>query len=483
VADLEPGKTQTRPALALPRIKVGASTCGVAAGAEAVIAAISSEIKQRNLACALARTGCAGMCGLEPLVEAQLPGKPPVMYGGVDAELARRIVVEGIDQGWLSQESRVSSIADLGAEAGEPVPSGAGGKQYRVVLRNCGVIDPESLDEYLARGGYQALGKTLAGLSPERVIEELKTSGLRGRGGAGFPTWMKWTITLDFMEKFHRDMIPHFSSCKSPHAMVGALAKTYYAKQAGLDPKQIFVVSVMPCTAKKLEIIRSQEMSSSGFQDVDVSLTTRELARMIKPSGIDFQAAPEEQPDHLLGAYTGAGTIFGATGGDMEAALRTAHYLITGKESPRVEFQMTRGLSGVKEGQISIADKPIRIAVAHGLGNVEQVIERVKLAQNSGQEPPYHFLEEMACPGGCVGGGGQPYGVTEELRKRRTAGLYHEDQAGLGRCAHQNPYGATTLPRVSRPAIGREIRGTLAHRLPSEAGVSALNPCRQNFWN
>ena len=218
------------------------------------------------------------------------------------------------------------------------------------------------------------------------------------------------------MEKFHGDMINHFSSCKSPHEMVGVLAKTYYADKLGLDPAKIFVVSIMPCTAKKSEIIRSKEMSSSGYQDVDVSLTTREFARMIKQSGIDFVSVPEEQPDHLLGAYTGAGTIFGATGGVMEAALRTAHYYVTGQDAPRVDFEMTRGLEGVKEGKIVVAGKEVRVAVAHGLANVEQVIDKIRAARDAGEEPPYHFVEVMACAGGCVGGGGQPYGATNELR-------------------------------------------------------------------
>jgi len=277
------------------------------------------------------------------------------------------------------------------------------------------------------------------------------------------PAW------VEFMEKFHSDMIPHFSSCKSPHAMIGALAKTYYAEKLGIDPAKIYMVSVMPCTAKKAEIIRSREMSSSGFQDVDVTLTTRELARMIKQSGIDFQAIAEEQPDHLLGAYTGAGTIFGATGGVMEAALRTAYYLITKQNPARVEFRATRGLKGVKEGQVTVAGKTVLIAVAHGLGNVETVLDKVREARASGQEPPYHFIEVMACPGGCVGGGGQPYGVTDDLRKQRASGLYHEDQVGLWRCAHQNPY----VQQLYREFLGEPLgakSGQLLHtsyrRLP-----------------
>lgn len=265
---------------------------------------------------------------------------------------------------------------------------------------------------------------------------------------------------VDFMEKFHGDMIGHFSSCKSPHAMVGALAKTYYAEKTGIDPSKIFVVSVMPCTAKKSEIIRSLEMASSGEQDVDVSITTREFARMIKQSGIDFVSIPDEQPDHMLGAYSGAGTIFGATGGVMEAALRTAHYYVTGRDAEKVEFDMTRGLKGVKEGKLDIDGKEIRIAVAHGLANVEQVINKVRAAKEAGEEPPYHFIEVMACAGGCVGGGGQPYGATNTLRTKRAAGLYQEDQSGAWRCSHHNPY----IKQLYADFLG-EVGGHRSHSL------------------
>jgi NADH-quinone oxidoreductase subunit G len=246
-----------------------------------------------------------------------------------------------------------------------------------------------------------------------------------------------WT---DFMEKYHADMIPHFSTCKSPHEMVGALSKTYYAEKIKTDAKKIYMVSVMPCTAKKYEIQRNDDMKSSGYQDVDVSITTRELARMIKQAGIDMHSIPEEQPDHILGAYSGAGTIFGATGGVMEAAIRTALKLVTGTTPPRVDFEVTRGLKGVKEGVLEVAGKQVKIAVAHGLGNVEYVINKVREAKQKGLPPPWHFIEVMACPGGCVGGGGQPYGVTDELRIARAKGLYQEDVAGLWRCSHDNPY-------------------------------------------
>ena len=248
------------------------------------------------------------------------------------------------------------------------------------------------------------------------------------------PSW------VDFMEKFHPDMIPYFSSCKSPQAIVGALSKTYYAKKSRIDQSKIFVVSIMPCTAKKYEITRSNDMFASGFQDIDVSITTRELARMIKQAGIDFANLPDEEPDHILGEYTGAATIFGVTGGVMEAALRSAYDLITGGKLKNVEFENVRGLQGVKEGVVDVSGHQVKVAVAHGLSNVEYVLNKIREAKAQGKEMPYHFIEVMACPGGCIGGGGQPYGVTDELRKCRAEGLYQDDKDHTIRYSHENPY-------------------------------------------
>ncbi|HAJ80420.1 MAG TPA: ferredoxin [Fibrobacteres bacterium] len=261
------------------------------------------------------------------------------------------------------------------------------------------------------------------------------------------PAW------VDFMEKFHPDMIDNFSSCKSPHQIVGVLSKTYYAKKKRIDPANIYLVSIMPCTAKKYEIGRSDAMSASGFQDVDVSITTREIARMIKQAGIDFRNLPNEEPDHILGDYSGAGTIFGATGGVMEAALRTAYDYITGGKLKNVEFENVRGLSGVKEGTIPVGQHNVKVAVAHGLSNVEFVLDKVRKAKAAGQEPPYHFIEVMACPGGCVGGGGQPYGVTDELRVKRAAGLYKDDEAHTIRYSHENPY----VKQVYKEFLGQPL--------------------------
>lgn len=256
------------------------------------------------------------------------------------------------------------------------------------------------------------------------------------------PAW------VDMLEKYHQDMIPHFSTCKSPQSMVGALAKTYYAEKMAIDPAKVRVVSIMPCTAKKWEIVRDKDMSSSGYQDVDVSLTTRELARMIKQSGINFRDLQDEQADSPLGEYSGAGTIFGATGGVMTAALRTAYFYITGQELGSLDFKAIDGLEGIKVAEVDINGIAIRVAVAHGCGNVDDVIEQIRVAQEKGEPMPYHFIEVMACRGGCVAGGGQPRvmmpgqpkprGITDDIRKKRAQGLMTEDLQAKNRLSHHN---------------------------------------------
>ena len=266
-----------------------------------------------------------------------------------------------------------------------------------------------------------------------------------------------WT---DFMEKRHYDFIDNFSTAKSPQQMLGVLAKTYYAQKLGLDPAKMFVVSIMPCTAKKYELSRTEEMYASGFKDVDVALTTRELARMLKQSGIDFLELADDAPDSLLGEYSGAGTIFGATGGVMEAAVRTAYFYATGKKLETIELEAVRGLKGVKEGTVMVGGAAVRVAVAHGLANVEQVLDRVRAARKAGEETPYHFIEIMACPGGCIGGGGQPYGVDNERRKLRAAGLYQDDRDRTLRHSHENP----EVIRLYKDFLGQPL-GARAHEL------------------
>jgi NADH-quinone oxidoreductase subunit G len=248
------------------------------------------------------------------------------------------------------------------------------------------------------------------------------------------PAW------VSYLEKYFPDMIDHFSTAKSPHEMMGVLSKTYYAEKMKIDPSKIFMVSIMPCTAKKYEISRSDEMFASGYQDIDVVLTTRELVRMTKSSGIDFVNLKDGEADLILGDYTGAGTIFGATGGVMEAALRTAYNIITKENLKNVELKDVRGLEGIKEAEIDIKGTKIRVAVAHGLKNVKTVMEKIQDAKENGKEMPWHFIEVMACRGGCIGGGGQPYGVTDEIRLKRTNGIYKDDVQQKLRCSHDNPY-------------------------------------------
>jgi NADP-reducing hydrogenase subunit HndD len=204
------------------------------------------------------------------------------------------------------------------------------------------------------------------------------------------PGWVK------YCETFYPDFIPNLSSCKSPHEMLGAIIKTYYAEKAGIDPSNIYVVSIMPCTAKKYESQRD-ELSKDGLQDVDAVLTVRELAKMIKAAGIDFTKLPDEDFDSLLGESTGAGVIFGATGGVMEAALRTVYELVTGKTLENVDLTAVRGTEGIKEAEVDLDGKTVRVAVAHGTGNASKLLEMVKNGEKS-----YDFIEIMGCPGGCV---------------------------------------------------------------------------------
>lgn len=247
------------------------------------------------------------------------------------------------------------------------------------------------------------------------------------------PGWIK------FCEHNYPDFLENLSSCKSPHQMFGAVLKTYYAKQNNIDPKNIFVVSVMPCTAKKFEAGRP-EMNASGYPDVDVVLTTRELARMIKEAGIDFNALPDSDFDDPMGNASGAGVIFGATGGVMEAALRTVAEIVTGKELENVEFENVRGIEGIKETSVTLDGKEIKLAVASGLGNARKLLDKIRAGEAS-----YDFVEIMACPGGCVNGGGQiiqPSSVRSwvDLRAERAAATYAEDRDLPLRKSHENPF-------------------------------------------
>ncbi|NLN06766.1 MAG: 2Fe-2S iron-sulfur cluster binding domain-containing protein [Firmicutes bacterium] len=246
------------------------------------------------------------------------------------------------------------------------------------------------------------------------------------------PGWIK------FCEHNYPEFLDNLSTCKSPQQMFGAVLKTYYAEKAGIDPAKIFIVSIMPCTAKKFEIKRP-EMNSSGYPDIDVVLTTRELARMIKEAGFDFAEVTEEHFDDPMGDASGAGVIFGATGGVMEAALRTVAEVLEGASLDKLDYTEVRGTEGIKEATVQLNNITIKAAVAHGLGNARKLLDRVKAG-----EADYHFIEIMACPGGCVTGGGQPIQPSRirswiNLMAERAKALYTEDKNLPIRKSHENP--------------------------------------------
>ena len=240
---------------------------------------------------------------------------------------------------------------------------------------------------------------------------------------------------INFIEQYYPELLPHLSTCKSPQQMFGALAKGYYARKLGKEPKDIFCVSLMPCTAKKYEAQRF-EMSVDGKNpDVDVALTTRELGRMLKQAGIDFNQLEEEEYDAPFGMSTGAAVIFGATGGVMEAALRTVYEVVTGKTLEALDFKEVRGLEGIKQASVDLAGKEVKVMVAHSLSKARQVMDLIK----AGELDDVAFIEIMCCPGGCIGGGGQPYGVTDVRRQERIDAIYQADEQLPIRKSHENP--------------------------------------------
>ncbi len=266
------------------------------------------------------------------------------------------------------------------------------------------------------------------------LLQRIKNKGVLPQITSCSPGW------INYLEYYYPEVIPHVSTCKSPHMMLGAIIKSYFAKAHNLDPKDIFVVSIMPCVAKKYERQRSQMPN-----DVDAVLTTRELAKLIKRSGINWQRLPEEGFDQdLLGEYTGAGVIFGVTGGVMEAALRTAYFWLTRKEHEKIDFEAVRGLEGVKEASVDVEGTIVRVAVCSGMKNAKALLEEVKAGKS-----PYAFIEIMCCPGGCINGGGQPFvkplflqneddDILETYRAKRASVLYSEDVKQAVRQSHNN---------------------------------------------
>jgi NADH-quinone oxidoreductase subunit G len=263
------------------------------------------------------------------------------------------------------------------------------------------------------------------------------------------PAWVK------FIEHQFPELLDIPSSCKSPHEMFGAIAKTYLAEKMGVKPEDIIVVSIMPCLAKKYEAVRP-ELSGENIPNVDYVLSTRELARMIREAGIDFPQLPDEDFDQPFGSCTGAAVIFGATGGVIEAALRTAYEWLTKQKLENVEFQQLRGLDGIREATVKINDLDVKVAIAHGLGNARKLLEAIRDGRAQ-----YHAIEIMACPGGCVGGGGQPYHHGNiELLKKRAAALYEEDRSKPLRRSHENP----DIIQLYKEFLG-EPYGPKAHEL------------------
>ncbi len=312
--------------------------------------------------------------------------------------------------------------AALGEEFGMPMGTSVTGKMA-TALRRLGfdrVFDTDfAADLTIMEEAYE-------------LIDRLTNGGVLPMITSCSPGWIK------YCETFHPDFIPNLSSCKSPHEMEGAIIKSYFAQKNGIDPKKIVVVSVMPCTAKKFERARP-ELGHDGLADVDVVITTRELGRMIKQAGIDFPNLPDGDFDDMLGDSTGAGVIFGATGGVMEAALRTAYEAVTGKTLEDVDFNAVRGIAGVKEATIDLNGTKLNVAVVSSTGLAGMLLDQVREGKKN-----YAFIEVMGCPGGCVNGGGQPI-VTVEQRERtdprvlRAKALYREDAEKNIRKSHENP--------------------------------------------
>ncbi len=259
------------------------------------------------------------------------------------------------------------------------------------------------------------------------LLHRIETGGVMPMLTSCSPGW------INFIEKHYPDLLPHLSTAKSPMSMFGAVSKTYYAKHAGVPVKNIFTVAIMPCTAKKFEAARP-EMGRDGMRDVDAVLTTREFIKLIHYVGLSFNDLPESEFDSPLGIGSGAGAIFGATGGVMEAALRTVYEKVTGKEAKPLEFNDVRGFEGVKEATYDLGVRKVRVAVCHTLLNARKMMDRLEKG-----ECDYDFIEIMACPGGCIGGGGQPYDTTNEVRKQRIASLYEIDRGLPYRKSHENP--------------------------------------------
>ena len=331
----------------------------------------------------------------------------------------------------------------IGEEFGMPIGTRCTGK-LAAAMRRLGankVFDVDfAADLTIMEEGTELLGR-------------IKNGGVLPMITSCSPGWIK------FCEHFYPEFIPNLSTCKSPNQMQGAITKTYYAQKNNLDPKNVFVVSVMPCTAKKFEIIRP-EMGREGYRDVDANITTRELARMIRQASIDFANLPDEDFDDMLGESTGAAVIFGVTGGVMEAALRTVADILENKDLDNIQYTAVRGIEGVKEATVNVAGMDVKVAIAHGTANAAKLLDAIKAGEKT-----YHFIEIMGCPGGCVTGGGQPqvdartrYFVDPKVARAKAT--YDEDEAKVLRKSHKNP----SIQKLYKEFLG-EPCGHKSHEL------------------
>ena len=341
--------------------------------------------------------------------------------------------------------------ATLGEEFGMPIGTPVTGKMV-AALRRLGfekVYDTDfGADLTIMEEGTELLNR-------------MKNGGTLPMITSCSPGW------VNYCETYYADQLDHLSSCKSPHQMQGAIIKSYYAEKHGLNPKDIFVVSVMPCTAKKFEKERPEMVNAEGLKDVDAVITVRELGDMIRRSGIVFNKLPDEDFDQdIMGEASGAGVIFGVTGGVMEAALRTVYHVLTGKEHGAIAFTSVRGFDGIKESQIEINGQILRFAVAHGMKNAKVLMDQIRKG-----ESPYQFIEIMGCPGGCINGGGQPYvrpvflpnedhDILDTYLQKRASALYSEDQRNVLRQSHKN----TQVQKLYEEFLG-EPNSHKAHEL------------------
>lgn len=285
-------------------------------------------------------------------------------------------------------------------------------------------------------------------------VDRFKNGGVLPQFTSCCPGWK------EYITKYYPELIENCSTAKSPMLMQGAMTKSFWAQKMGVDPNKIYSVAIMPCTAKKTEIKRDGFLEFEGLDDVDLVLTTREFGRLLHQVGVDFAALPDSEVDSPIGEYTGAATIFGVTGGVMEAALRTAYFAITEKELEQPEIELVRGMDSIKRGSLNIAGSDVRVAVVHGMANAKALLEEIKAAKDKGEKAPYDFIEFMACKGGCIAGGGQPYGTDDEVRAKRTKGLYTDDERNVRRCSHQNP----SVIALYKEFLGAPIQGK-SHKL------------------